>query len=337
MLSGVYQGHTVISVELTDAEWAEIRNAARHGDEKQLTSPFTGDAMMCVQNRRGLRFFRMHPGGHDGLTEPETEHHLRLKTGVWKTARQLGFEAQPEAPGPNREWVADVLIQRPGSRPLAVEIQWSYQNVDDFEYRTERYRQNGIDCVWLYAIADYRKLEVDGWAAEKDEDDEDDGNPTPEPLSSWCGTDISNGIRMFPVNRMYEMIRYDGRWHTVEQFTRDLLTGRIKPDPQRNNIVGTGSPAYRDVIHPKGYPPTTFHRLIDGIKGITANTRSDVADYRMGMIGWQHPDIRPTPADYERIRAAAIKLASEHEELRNMPDWRSDLAAVECAGFRNSW
>lgn len=331
MLSGVYQGHTVISVELTDAEWAEIRNAARHGDEKQLTSPFTGDAMMCVQNRRGLRFFRMHPGGHDGLTEPETEHHLRMKTAVFKTARRLGYDAQPESPGPDREWVADVLIQRPDRKPIAVEIQWSYQNLDKFEYRTERYRDAGIDCIWLYAMADYRSVEANEWRDHSEEDLAD------EPLTSWCGIDQSNGVPMLPVNRMYEMIRYDGCWHTIERFTEDLLAGRIGSIGQRDVPLGAGSPAYRDVTHPKGFPPTTFHRLIDGSKGITLNTRSDVADYRMGMLGWQDPDEAPKPSDYERIRSAAIKLASEHEELRDIPDWRSDMFSVECAGFREHW
>lgn len=329
MFSGMYEGRRIVSVELDDEEWREIRKAARHMKDAKLVSPITGDPMMCVQNRNGLRFFRMHPGGHDGLTEPETEHHLRLKKTVYETAKRLGYDVQMEVPGPGREWVADVLIRRPGMNPIAVEIQWSKQDEDKFQYRTERYRQAGIDCIWLYRGKGYRRSERDCWRLYGGE-----GPHHTDAESSWCGVEQHGGYLALPLSEIYETVRYDGAWHTAAQFVEDLLGERFRVAPLQGSVrLGTESKACRSVARPNGYPPTTFHRLLNMEKGVSGSTPDDIAEYRMGLLGWQDPDHPPTTGEVKKMRMAAIRLVENHEDLRDVPDWTASRSGVTCAGY----
>lgn len=220
MLSGMYEGRRIVSLDLTDEEWAELCSAARHKEDGKLTSPITGDPMMCVHMQAtGLRFFRMHPGGHDGLTERETEHHIRLKKQVYETAKRLGYKVDVEHPADDRSWIADVYIQRRHHRPLAVEVQWSNQNDEKFKMRTDRYAGDGVDCLWLDAGLDWPTVERDCWGGDPDTE-----TTYPE---AWSGITPVDGVNRLPVNRHTELVRYDGAWHTAGETIADLLEGRL--------------------------------------------------------------------------------------------------------------
>lgn len=106
MFTGIFNGEHICSLNMTDDEWKHVRKEARNHDAGKLTSPFSGEPMMCVQNSNGLRFFRMHKGCHDGMTEPETQHHIRLKYEAMKAAREIGLKADVEVPADDRRWIA---------------------------------------------------------------------------------------------------------------------------------------------------------------------------------------------------------------------------------------
>lgn len=222
MLRAEYDGCTVVSTDLTDEEWKEIGKAAQHKADARLLSPITHDPMMCVQHSSGLRFFRVHPGGHSGVGEDETDQHQRMKAETYEAAKQLGYTAHVEQAAEDRNWIADVLIERPGMRPLAVEIQWSKQGSDEFTRRTDRYAAAGIDCIWLDAGIDYPTVERDCWAGRADTET---CYPTP-----WSGIEPVDGVIRLPVSRETEQVRYDGAWHTVADTIRDLLTGMLRLD-----------------------------------------------------------------------------------------------------------
>lgn len=150
MFTGIFNDEHICSLNMTDDEWKHVRKEARNHDAGKLTSPFSGEPMMCVQNRNGLRFFRMHKGCHDGMTEPETQHHIRLKYEAMNAAREIGLKADVEVPADDRRWIADVMIEKDTKR-IAIEIQWSKQTDDDFEMRTKRYRKDGVSCIWFDA------------------------------------------------------------------------------------------------------------------------------------------------------------------------------------------
>ncbi|PSF31748.1 hypothetical protein C7H19_22245 [Aphanothece hegewaldii CCALA 016] len=46
-------------------------------------------------------------------------------------------------------WRADVLAIK-GDLKIAFEIQWSRQSIEETQLRQERYRQSGVECVWLF-------------------------------------------------------------------------------------------------------------------------------------------------------------------------------------------
>lgn len=222
MLRAEYDGRTVVSTELGDDEWAELRRSARNRADARLLSPITHDPMMCVEHESGLRFFRVFKGGNSGVGADESEHHIRMKSTAYTTAKRLGFEATVEQPADDGSWIADVMVKRPGARPLAIEIQWSKQSSDEFRRRTDRYSAAGIDCIWLDAGIDYRTVERDCWGGRADAET-CYGN-------AWSGIEPSDGVIRLPVSRENECVRYDGAWHTVEETVEDLLGGRLRPD-----------------------------------------------------------------------------------------------------------
>lgn len=93
------------------------------------------------------------------IFDNRSEAHLRLQEGVYLLAESAGWEADIEAVGPQRRWIADVLLRPPWINPslpyegrIAVEIQLSPQAPEDYLRRTKRYREDGVSTVWLTGI-----------------------------------------------------------------------------------------------------------------------------------------------------------------------------------------
>lgn len=90
------------------------------------------------------------------IFDNRSEAHLRLQEAVYLLADLAGWEADIESVGPQRRWIADVLLKPPwGNRfdsyegRVAVEIQLSAQAPEDYTYRSRRYREDGVSTVWL--------------------------------------------------------------------------------------------------------------------------------------------------------------------------------------------
>ncbi len=130
---------------MPEDEWSALKSSYRT----------TGLTMSCGQpgvpktSSLGLQFFahklkadcQLHEGG-------ETPEHLRAKAIVAEVARELGWKSTVEFMGPDREWIADVLLER-GNIKLAIEIQWSAQTEADFVRRQARYTNAELECRWL--------------------------------------------------------------------------------------------------------------------------------------------------------------------------------------------
>lgn len=143
-LVAVWGSERVEAWRLDDDSWASLRATYRE----------RGLVMACGEpggpvERAGTRYFRhkaacdVHEGGQ------ESPEHLTTKVLVADVAREHGWDAIVEAPAPDRSWIADVMVSRPGSRPVAIEVQWASQAPEEFAARTDRYQRSGVDCVWL--------------------------------------------------------------------------------------------------------------------------------------------------------------------------------------------
>lgn len=192
-LVAIWGSERVEAWRLDDDLWASVRATYREH----------GLVMACGEpggpvERAGTRYFRHKAacGLHDG--GPESPEHLATKALVADVARENGWDATVEAPAPDRSWIADVLVFRPGSRPVAIEVQWASQTPEEFASRTARYKQSGIDCVWLVGPknADRGQCNIRG-TADKLEMEMPDGFaqtskfvPMREALASWFRCEI---------------------------------------------------------------------------------------------------------------------------------------------------
>lgn len=145
-LVALWGGERVESWALDDATWGQVRATYR---ERGLVMA-CGESGVPVE-RAGTRYFRHKPGVSCELHEggPESPEHLAAKALVAEVAREHGWEAIVEAPAPDRSWIADVLVSKPGLPSVAIEVQWAVQTAAEFARRTARYEGAGVRCVWL--------------------------------------------------------------------------------------------------------------------------------------------------------------------------------------------
>lgn len=111
---------------------------------------------------KGTQFFAYAPGFTGIKPEPESEDHIRTKAEIVKALRAAGYKAWVECAG-NREdnqlWKADVLCQT-ADRKIAFEVQLSDQTLQEYMRRSDRYLDDGIECVWLVkAPKNFKKLQ----------------------------------------------------------------------------------------------------------------------------------------------------------------------------------
>ena len=145
-LVAVSEDRRLLSTELTDDAWAELRATYRQAQLRMTC----GQPAIPKTSKNGLRFFAHHPGGDCGLhlSGPESAEHQNAKMALAAAAERAGWAATIEAVAPDRTWIADVLIER-GQTRVALDVQWSAQTETVFAERTARYAAAGVECVWF--------------------------------------------------------------------------------------------------------------------------------------------------------------------------------------------
>lgn len=144
-LTAVHNGKPVVSIFMTDDDWAQLRIKASMGELNMSC----GTPAITRVSSPGLRHFahkRAVECGHPGCSE--TPQHQAAKAAVARAAVAAGWNVTIEHRAPDGEWVADVLAEKDGRR-VALEIQWSRQSAEDFSWRQERYRRAGVECFWF--------------------------------------------------------------------------------------------------------------------------------------------------------------------------------------------
>ncbi|MCS1406929.1 MAG: hypothetical protein M2R45_00085 [Verrucomicrobia subdivision 3 bacterium] len=142
------EGQKLLAFDLTTDQWEQLRVDNRR--KKHLRMPCCDAKVVLKKSNRGTRFFA-HKRVGDCDASGETEHHLRLKQIAVEAARSAGWEAETEVPGgtpSSGEWVADVLATK-GHAKVAIEIQWSGQTYEKTLQRQQRYKADGVRCLWL--------------------------------------------------------------------------------------------------------------------------------------------------------------------------------------------
>lgn len=143
-----FNGQRTAAHQLTTDEWVSLKSVYKQGT---LTMT-CGQPAIPRTSKNGFQHFAHKPGVDCTLHAggPESAEHLALKAAAEAAAKACGWAATIEYPGPDREWIADVLAEK-GGRRVAIEIQLSPQQPLEFVRRQERYAASGIECVWLVA------------------------------------------------------------------------------------------------------------------------------------------------------------------------------------------
>lgn len=139
------EGVPIEAEVVSPAEWNNLKKCSSVGD---YLMPCCLTPAIPKTSVRGIQFFAHL---HDECdTAPETQWHIEGKAEVLAAMKSIGVTGEEEVPGgvPGDEWQADTLFQYDG-RTIAVELQRSYQTVDEFIARQERYARHGVECYWL--------------------------------------------------------------------------------------------------------------------------------------------------------------------------------------------
>lgn len=150
-------GELVESFAVSDEEWEAMR-ANKGGYLMRRTQK----PAVLKQNQYGTRWFQSIPGDRDPNYKPESAAHEMTKVWMVKSLRDAGYstavvEKFGTTPG-GETWEADVYFEAE-SRKIAIEVQTSPQSMEDYLYRTERYRRSDVKVVWL--VRHYRKFSIE--------------------------------------------------------------------------------------------------------------------------------------------------------------------------------
>ncbi len=146
-LTAKFAGQRVISVALSDEEWAQLKADVRA--KRRALVLACGYPGHGKTSPLGTRYFAHNPGG-DGCSAGESKEHLLSKEHIVRGILAADWEPSPEHRSPDGEWIADVLAERDGVR-VVFEVQWSPQSADEYTMRTDRYRASGIQSIAWFA------------------------------------------------------------------------------------------------------------------------------------------------------------------------------------------
>lgn len=141
----------IYAQDLDAGAWRTLQTSYVVG---QLLMPCCDAPAIPKVSPLGLQFFA-HASGACG-SSPESQWHQASKEAVAAAAKSLGYRAIIEHPGSDG-WRADVWIDVPG-RPVALELQHSYQHLRDYHKRQLRYAASGVNCFWLVMDKPYATL-----------------------------------------------------------------------------------------------------------------------------------------------------------------------------------
>lgn len=136
---------SIYSFRLGRSDWDALAEANR--EEHHLRMACCNSAVTLKRSRYGTQFFA-HAHQGECSSAPESAEHLRAKEIIARVVAEYGWEVSVEYRHPKGNWIADILAERDGRR-IVFEVQLSPQTPIETERRDERYRVDGVECVWL--------------------------------------------------------------------------------------------------------------------------------------------------------------------------------------------
>lgn len=149
-LIALVDGVRTVSVDLSPEEW-DLLSGRRKARKAVVTLIGCEQPGFLRRSKTGLPHFVHKAAGDCTSHEPETAEHRAAKSVAYLAVRESGWSGDVEVPsraGAHPDWIADVLATR-GQVRVAIEIQWTRQDHDEFLRRQERYAADGVRAVWF--------------------------------------------------------------------------------------------------------------------------------------------------------------------------------------------
>ncbi len=134
--------------------WNALRES--NAKDRNLRMPCCGACVVLRTSPLGTRHFA-HAKRGPCTTAPETAEHLLAKRKVVEGIRRTGWTVKTEQEGTTPEgerWRADVLATK-GKGRVAIEVQWSRQEVEETFRRQSRYDDAEVRGLWLFRQHDF--------------------------------------------------------------------------------------------------------------------------------------------------------------------------------------
>jgi hypothetical protein len=138
---------SVCAFEYDEVMWASLKQTYKANG---LRMPCCESLAIPKTSKLGNHFFS-HSRRGECTSAPESAEHIFLKTLIAKAAKNAGWSVTTEWPGETPEgdrWVADVFCENGKSR-IALEVQFSYQTVQELRSRQQAYSNSNVRAAWF--------------------------------------------------------------------------------------------------------------------------------------------------------------------------------------------
>lgn len=138
-------GKPIYPESFSDTEWQSIKSTYQVGD---FLLPCCKSPAIPKTSINGVRFFAHYTD--ECSTAPESHWHLATKDAVVRALIQFGANPILEQPidGTRARMKPDVHFQFEG-RIIAIEVQHSYQTLNEYLRRQQRYESDVVEGYWL--------------------------------------------------------------------------------------------------------------------------------------------------------------------------------------------
>lgn len=154
-LKAKLKGCDILAFNFDDYSWSQLKS-------KPVLMACCASKAILKKSKLGTHFFSHHRKG-DCASKAESAEHLYLKNLICLIALRNDWFVMTEQEGetPDGEkWVADVYCAK-GNAKLAFEVQWSYQNKDEFIRRQKKYIASGVRGAWLFKLKSNKQYWID--------------------------------------------------------------------------------------------------------------------------------------------------------------------------------
>lgn len=157
----------IYSFTLDDEQWSRLKEKYKN---LNMYMPCCDTKAIPKKNKLGTQFFAHYPSSTCEFSSGESREHQLCKYLILKHLHENGWKVFPEYRGqtPDGEiWIADIYAEKEQSK-IVIEIQWSYQSIEETERRQEKYKASGVRAIWFmrttlknkWDVLDYQSYEL---------------------------------------------------------------------------------------------------------------------------------------------------------------------------------